>query len=98
MNTIDDCGTYPVDTGSDGPGTPHAESQSTEREGIFPLQAGLESFLHVSTSLDQEGTIVLLQPDVGVDDEGKTTTSEKNTAREEFARPSKKQQQQRMTA
>ena len=24
-----------VDTGSDGPGTPHEESQSTEREGIF---------------------------------------------------------------
>ena len=63
-----------VYTGSDGPGTPQAESQSIEREGIFALQASGESFLHVSTSLDQEGTNSLLQPDVGVDDNDVATT------------------------
>ena len=65
-----------VDTGSDEHGTPHADSQSTEREGFFCLQASLHSFLYVSTRLDQEGTIALLQLNVGVDDEEKTSTSE----------------------
>ena len=87
-----------VGTGLNGPGTLHAESQSTEREGIFPLEASLDSFLHISTSLGQEGTIILLQPDVGVDDEERKTTSEQAASREEFARPSKKRQQQRITA
>ena len=87
-----------VDTGSDETGTPHAESQSTKGEVIFPLQASRDSFLHVNTSLDQEGTIILLQPDVGVDDEEKTITSEQVAACEEFTRPSKKRRQQRITA
>ena len=46
-----------VDTGSDGPGTPHEENQSTETEGIFLFKPSFDSFLHVRTSLDQEGTL-----------------------------------------
>ena len=81
-------------TGSDEPGVSRAETLSSEREGMFPLQASVDVFLYVScTSLDQEDTIILLQPDVGVDDEAKAITSQKAATREEFARPSKKQQQ-----
>ena len=71
-----------------------------EREGIFPLQANIVCFLHVScTSLDQEGTASLLQADVGVDNvETTTTTNAQAAVCEEFARPSKKRQQQNMTA
>ena len=59
----------------------------------------MDDFKHVNyTSPEQE--CILLQPDVGVDDEDKTTTrtSEQAAAREEIARPSKKRQQQRVTA
>ena len=72
---------------SDEPGTPQTESQSTEREYIYPLHASVDSFLHVSTSLDQEGTIILFQPGVGVDDNDKATTSKVQVgALKEFAR------------
>ena len=54
-------------------------------------------FLHVCTSLEWT-TIILLQPDIEVDDEEKTTTLEQAAAHEEFARSSKKRQQQRMIA
>ena len=51
------------------------------------------------TSPDQEDTIILLQPDVGVDDEKETTvTSQQPAVREEFARSTKKRQRQRTTA
>ena len=68
------CGSSPrrspvVGTVSDEPGVSRAETQSTERELFFPLQASVDGFLQGCTSLDQEGTIILLQPDVGVDDE-----------------------------
>ena len=42
------------------------------------------------------GTAILLQADAGVDDD-ETATSELAAAREQFARPSKKRQQQIMT-
>ena len=87
-----------VDTGSDEPGTLQAESQSTDREGAFPLQTSVNGILHVNcTSPEQE--CVLLQPDVGVDDEEKARTLEQAATREEFARLSKtkKRQQQRIT-
>ena len=68
-------------------------------EGFLLFKSQCRGFLYVSTSLDQEGTIILLQPDVGVDsDEEITTTSEQAAACEEFARPSKKRQQQGITA
>ena len=76
-----------VDTGSDEPGMPQAENQSTEREDIFPLPASMDSFLHVSASLDQGGTTFFLQPGVEVDDNDETTTSKAQAgARKEFAR------------
>ena len=85
-----------IGTGEDEPGVSRAESQLTEREGIFTLQASVGGFLRVScTSPEQE--CILLQPDVGMDDEGKII-SEQTAAREEFARPSNKREQQRMTA
>ena len=72
---------------------------TTEREIIFLLQASVDGFLHVScTRLDQKGTIILLQSDVGVDVvETTTTTNAQVAAREEFARPSKKRQQLMVT-
>ena len=81
-----------VGTGLNRPGTPHAESQSTEREGNFPLQASLD----FCTSPEQ-GTTILLEADAGVDDD-ETTTSDQAAACEKFASPSKKRQQQRMAA
>ena len=88
-----------IGTGSDEPGVSQAETQSTKREQIIPLQASVDGFLRFNcTSPEQE--CVLLQPDVGVDDNDKATTctSEQAAAHEEFARPSKERQQQRMTA
>ena len=55
-----------VGTGLNEPGAPHAKTQSTEREGSFPLQANVDGFLHVCTSPEQ-GTTILLQADTGVD-------------------------------
>ena len=86
-----------IGTGSDEPGVSLAESRSTKREGGFSVQASVDVFLRVNcTSTEQE--CILLQPNVGVDDEEKISTSEQAAAREEFARPPKKRQQQRMTA
>ena len=81
----------------DEPGAPHAESQSTEEEGIFPLQASLKGFLHVCTSPEQESTF-LFQVDVGINDEETTITNAQAIAHKEFARPPKNRQQQRVTA
>ena len=48
------------------------------------------------TSPEQE--YILLQPDVGVDDEKETVaTTQQAAARDEFARPTKKRQRQRTT-
>ena len=49
------------------------------------------------TGSDQEDAIILLQPDVGMGDNNETT-SQQAAAREEFAIPTKKRQQQGMTA
>ena len=75
-----------VETRSDETGTLRAESQLTEREGSFPLQVSPNNVRHVSTSLDQKSTIILLQLAVGVDDEEKTTTKAQVAARKEFAK------------
>ena len=53
---------------------------------IFLLKASVDSFLHVSASMDQEGTIILPQPDVGVDVYDETTSKAQAAARKEFAR------------
>ena len=83
-----------IGTGSDEPGVSGAET-STEREGIIPLQTSVDGF----ASPVQEGAIILLQSDVGVnDDKYQPTTLQHATAREEFAiaRPTKERQHQRM--
>ena len=86
-----------VGTGLDEAGGSRAEMQSTEKEEVFPLQVSFDGFLHVCTSLEQEWTTILLQADVGVDDEETTTTNAQGVGWEEFLRPLKKRQQQRMT-
>ena len=54
--------------GSDEPGVSRAETQSTGKEKILPLQASVDGFLRFNcTSPEQE--CILLQPDVEVDDE-----------------------------
>ena len=80
-----------VGTGSEEPGLLRAGTQSTEREELFPLQASLDGCM----SLDQEGTIILLQTNVGLDDAETTNFKAHIAAREDFARPPKKRQQQR---
>ena len=77
-----------IGTGSDEPGV----SRAKERDEKFPLQASVNVFLRFNcTSLDQEDTIILLLPNVGVDhDKDQPTTSQQATVREEFARPTKK--------
>ena len=75
-----------IGTGPDEPGVSRVESRSTEREDFFSLQASVDGFLPVScTSPEQEG--ILLQPDVGVDDNDEAITSKAQTAaRKEFLR------------
>ena len=75
-----------VGTWLNEPGTPHAESQSTERERFYFI-------LFFCTSAEQvwSRSGFCLQPDVGVDGEGRTATLEQPAACEEFAGPSKKQ-------
>ena len=84
---------HSIGTGSDQRGV----SRAGKREECFPLQASVDVFLRFNcTSLEQE--CILLQPDVGVDDEkDRPTISQQAAACEEFARPTKKRQQQRMT-
>ena len=47
-----------VGMGSDEPGVSRAETQSTEREGIFPLQASLVVFLYASCISPEQGTTI----------------------------------------
>ena len=87
-----------IGTGSDELGVSRA--QTTEKKSIFPLETSVDVFFRFScTSPDQEDTIILLQPDVGMDDNDEATTSQQATARKEFAiaRPTKDRQHQRMT-
>ena len=51
-----------VGTGSKGDARPRAGIQSTEKEGVFPLQSSLDGY----TNPDQEWTTNLLQADVEV--------------------------------
>ena len=74
-----------IGTGSDELGVSRAETQSTEREEMFPLQANVDVFLRFNcTILEQE--CILFQPDVGVDDYDETKSSKVQAgARKEFA-------------
>ena len=85
-----------VGTELDEPGALHVESQATEREGYFHLEASLDSVFNVCASTKQ-GANVLLQPDVKVDIKETTTTNAQAAAREEFAKTPKNRQQERVT-
>ena len=76
---------HAIGTGSDEPGVSRAETQSTEREESFPLQASVDGFLRFNcTSPEQE--CILSQPAVGIDDNDEATTSKVQAgARKEFA-------------
>ena len=99
-----------VDTGSEEPGESRRSpaigtgsgprvsqfETSTEKEGLFPVETSINVFLNSNfTSTEEE--YVLLQPDIGMDDNNETTTQQA-AAREGFARPTKKRQQQGMAA
>ena len=73
-----------ISTGSEEPGV--SQTESTEEEEIFPLEISMDFFLRLNcTSPEQE--YILLQPDVGVDDNDEAKTSKVQAgAREEFAR------------
>ena len=82
-----------IGTGSDGPGISRFET-STEEKGLFPLETSIDGIFNSNlTSTEEE--YILLQPDIGVYDNYKTTTQQA-AAREEFANPAKKRQQQGM--
>ena len=100
-----------VDTGSEEPGDPRRSpaigtgsgpgvsqfKTSTEEEGLFPPETSMDGFLHPNpTGPEQE--FILLQSDIGVDDNDEPTASKVQArARKESARlPSG--QQQGMTA
>ena len=74
-----------VGTGLNEPGPPHAESQSTDREDIFSPPASLDGVLYVSCLSLEQGITILLQADVGANDEISTTKSQAATCKE-FAR------------
>ena len=85
-----------IGTGSDGPGMSRFET-STEEEGLFPLETNMNGFLRPNYTSTEQECILLLQPEIGMDDNNEATTQQA-AAREEFARPTKKRQQQGMTA
>ena len=61
-----------IGTGSDEPGVSRIES--TENEEIIPLETSMDGFLHsICTSPEQK--CILLQPDVGLDDEKETAAT-----------------------
>ena len=86
-----------IGTGLDEPGVSRAET-STDTEKDILLQTSVDGFLRFNCSSPKQ-ECNLLQPDVGVDDEKETTgTPQQAAAREGFARPAKKRQQQGMPA
>ena len=86
-----------IGTGSDEPGVLWFET-STDKEGILLLETSVDIFLRLNC-ISPEQECILLQPDVGVDDEKETTTTTQQAAAcEKFARPMKKRQRQRTTA
>ena len=77
-----------IGTGLGELGVSRAET-STDKEENTPLEPSVDGFLRLNCrSPEQE--CILLQPDVGVDDEEETTgTLRQAAAREEFARPTR---------
>ena len=82
-----------IGTASDGPGISRFET-STKEKGLFHLITSIDGFFNSNFTSKEEG-YVLLQPDIGMNDNNETTTQQA-TAREEFASPTKERQQQGM--
>ena len=87
-----------IGTGSDKPGVSRIET-STEQVGFFPLETCVDGSMHSNCISPEQECILLHKPDVGVDNEKEITDiSQQATVHEEFARPTKKRQRQRMKA
>ena len=99
-----------VDTGSEEPGTPPRSpaigtgpgpgvsraKTSMEEEGLFSSETSMDGFLYSNcTSPEQE--CILFKSNIGVDDNNEIT-SQQGAVCDEFARPTKKRQQQGMIA
>ena len=94
-----------VDTGSEEPGTlPHSPAigiGSEEPEALrAPFKTSIDGFLNPNFTTTEQKCALLHQPDVGVDDDEKETTSTLQQAAvcEEFVSPTEKLQQQGTTA
>ena len=80
--------------GSDRPGISRFETSTESNRGLFLLKASIDGFFNSNfTSTEEE--YVLLQPDIGMNDNNETTIQQAAT-REEFASLTKKRQQQVM--
>ena len=95
-----------ISTGS-GPGASRAETQIMEKEETFPFETSMDGFLRSNcTSTEQE--CILLQPDVGVNDnkvqpevgmdDRNGATTQQAAVCEEFVSPTEKRKQQGTTA
>ena len=96
--SLPQCDTSPqrlpaVSTGLNAPGAPHAESQSMEREGGFPLKASLD----VCTS-PEPGTTILLQADKGRDRRRRNNYCTSRRSRRVCKTAEKNRQQQRVVS
>ena len=64
-----------------------------EEEELLPFETSIDGFLRSNCTSTEQEYILLHQPNVGVDDEKKTTaTSQQAAVGEEFASPTKKRQ------
>ena len=63
-----------IGTGSDGPGILRFETL-TEEKGLFPLETSIDGFFN-SNFTYTEKEYLLLQPDIGMDDNNETTTQQ----------------------
>ena len=99
-----------VDTGSEEPGEPRrspaigagsetgaSRVEPQTEEDLFPFETSMDGFLHSNCTSTEQEYILLLQPDIGMDDNNETT-SQQAAVREEFASPTEKRQQQGTTA
>ena len=100
-----------ANTGSEEPGTPPRSPAigmgsgteisrfvpSTEEEGLFHLKTSMDGLLRPNCTSTEQEYILLLQPDIRIDENNETTTQQA-AAQEEFARPTKKRHQQGMAA
>ena len=95
-----------ISTGS-GPGASRAETQMMKEEEIFPFETSMDGFLR-STCTSTEQEYILLQPNVGVNDnrvqpevemdDNNDATTQQAAVREEFMSPTEKLQHQGTTA